>query len=251
MTAPAAAVSRPASGAEALRRLRPETVILIGALVTLLALVESWRAWPYAPFPVLHAAFAIAIPLWLRLGPEGRPWREIRRHLPGQGLPIAVAVAFIAGFIGLYAALLGIVDSGSDPSWNLIAAYRELWDEFVERHGPAMVAVATYVLLGVWPMVGEELFYRGFLVRGLLGPMPAVAACGVASFLFGLRHAFQLSYLLPSYPLGAAIAYFVWAFGLGMIWSWVYVRTGSLWLCIASHSPNLVLAPAMIAILGR
>jgi membrane protease YdiL (CAAX protease family) len=225
------------------------SVLAAGVIVTLVALLESWQRWPLAPFPLLHASLAIAVPLWLRLGPRGRPWNEIRTLLPKQGRPIAAAAAFVTAFVALYALVLELTGKGSDPSWNLIAVYREYWTLFVHRYGLAKVVVLTYFFLGLWPMIGEELFYRGFLLRGLLDRAPPLGAAAMTSAIFGLRHAAQLGYLPASYPVGSGIAYFLWAFGVSMLWCWVHIRTGSLWLCMATHSVNVVLAPIMILVL--
>jgi membrane protease YdiL (CAAX protease family) len=229
----------------------PLAVCGIGVLVTAIALPESWQGWPYAPFPILHACLAIVVPLWLRAGPTGRPWPEIRTYLPQQGRPLAVAVAFVGGFILLYSLLLSSLGRTEDPAWNLLVTYGDFKELFVARYGEPVVLILSYMFLGLWPMFGEELFYRGFLLRSLMGHASFQVAAVVASTLFGLRHAAQLVYLLPAYPLAAGAAYFVWAFGVSMIWCWVYARTLSLWLCIASHGVNVILAPVVPVILAR
>jgi membrane protease YdiL (CAAX protease family) len=231
--------------------MHPLALVCLGVLVTGVALPESWRAWPFAPFPLLHATVAIAIPLWFRAGPTGRPWPEIRTHIARLGPPAVTAIAFIGGFILLYGTLLTGLGKADDPAWNLIVTYQDFGESFVARYGRTQILIVSYLLLGLWPMFGEELFYRGFLFRGLTGHISTVAAAIVTSALFGLRHAAQLAYLLPAYPAVAGVAYFVWAFGLSMIWCWVYARTRSLWLCIASHGVNLVLAPFVLAVLDR
>jgi membrane protease YdiL (CAAX protease family) len=230
-------------------RVSPLWALVLGVLVTALALAESWRGWPYAPFPLAHAVLAIAIPAACGALPTGRPLPELKRYLPRQLLPLTVALAFIAGFVIVYVAILGTTGRMGDPTADLIALYRQLMQLYVERYGIVPTVVMAYLLLGLWPAIGEELFYRGVVLRGLLGGTGPVAAVVVSSVLFGLRHAAQLTYLLPEYPLGAGVAYFVWAFGLSLVWGWVYVRTRSLWTCIAFHSVNIVLAPLAIVFL--
>jgi membrane protease YdiL (CAAX protease family) len=238
-------------GRRDVRTLHPLTVLATGVAVTALAVPESWRGWPYAPFPILHATLAIAVALWFRAGPT-RPARlEIHGHLPELGRPAAAAIAFIGGFVVLYSVLLVALGKEHDPAWNLIATYRDLGKLFIARYGRPEVLVISYILVGLWPMFGEELFYRGFMLRGLLEHVSPAPAAITTSTLFGFRHAAQLTYLLPSYPTAAGVAYFLWGFGLSMIWCWVYLRTRSLWLCIASHGVNIVLVPAMLAVLVR
>ncbi|UUU44254.1 CPBP family intramembrane glutamic endopeptidase [Streptomyces sp. NBC_00162] len=231
--------------------LHPLTVLCIGVLVTAVALPESWQGWPYAPFPVFHACLAIVIPLWFRVRPTGRPWPEIRAHLPKQGRPFAAAIAFIGGFILLYSLAMTVLGKTRDPAWNLLATYGKFADLYAARYGSWFALIIAYVFLGLWPMFGEELFYRGFLQGSLLGRYSLPIASVVTSTLFGLRHSAQLVYLLPAYPYVAGAAYFVWAFGVSMIWCWVHARTGSLWLCMATHGVNIVLAPIVVALVVK
>lgn len=234
-----------------MRALGPFGVVAIGLLGTFLALLESWRRWPLAPFPLVYAGLAIAVPLWFRVGPSGRPLPEIRRNLRELAGPAVLALAFVGAFVAVYAAILVSLSKAHDPTWNLLVTYHDLGKLFVARYGRPEVVALSYVVLGLWPMFGEELFYRGLLLRGLLEHASPAAAAIVSSAFFGLRHAAQLAYGLPSYPWAASVAYFVWAFGLGLVWCWIYVRTRSLWACIASHSLNVVLAPVAIAFLLR
>jgi membrane protease YdiL (CAAX protease family) len=231
------------------RRLSAVTVLAIGIAVTAVAAVESWRGWPYAPFPIIHACLAIIVPLWFYGWPAGRPWPEIRSLLPRQIAPIIAAILFIGCYLLIYAWLLAVFRETANPAWNLISTYREYGALLIPRYGSRNLLIAGYIFLGLWPMFGEELFYRGFDLRGLLGSMSPIKAAVMTSALFGMRHAAQLTYLLPTYPWGAGLAYFVWAFGLSMIWCWVYIRTESLWLCIASHGLNIFLAPFVLAVI--
>lgn len=225
--------------------------LALGVLVTGVALAESWQGWPYAPFPVLHACLTIAVPLLLGLGPGRRPGSELRTWLPRQGRPLVAAVMFVAGFVVAYLILLHTLHRTGDARWDLVVSYRRLFALYDDRYGRATVLVLGYLFLGLWPMAGEELFYRGFLFRTLSGRVAPCWAGVVTSTLFGLRHAAQLAYLLPAYPVAAGVAYFGWAVGVSALWCWVYHRTGSLWVCIASHGVNLVLAPVALVVLDH
>jgi membrane protease YdiL (CAAX protease family) len=68
----------------------------------------------------------------------------------------------------------------------------------------------------------EELFFRGFLFRGLTRSWGWVLGAVISSAAFGAAHA-QFTIFLPLFALGFALA-------------WVYKRTGSLWTCIAFHA---------------
>jgi membrane protease YdiL (CAAX protease family) len=231
--------------------LSPHRLLGTGVLVTAVALVESWRGCPYAPFPVVHAGLAIVVPLWCRAGPVGGLASDVRKHLQALAAPALAATAFIGGFVVLYCAVLVASGKAHDRDWNLAVAYQDVGRLTIAHYGEPVALVVAYALIGVWPMFGEELFYRGFLLRGLLDHAPARSAAVLASALFGLRHAAQLVYLAPAYPWVAGAAYFVWAFGMSLIWCWVYSLTRSLWLCMATHGCNIVLAPVVLALLVR
>jgi membrane protease YdiL (CAAX protease family) len=229
----------------------PVAILGSGILVTGIALVESWQAWIYAPFPLAHALLTLAIPAWFGGFAWKNPWQEMRARIHLVVLPLIVAVCFIAGYILLYAWLLKASGKTGDPGWDLFATYQMLGDLYIHRYHPTIVVLAGYLLLGVWPMWGEELFYRLYLYKGLSHSVSPWLAAILSSVLFGLRHSFQLAYLLPAYPLISGIAYFVWAAGLALLWAWLYERSQSIWLCIATHSVNLVLAPMIFFFLLR
>lgn len=240
----------PAAAPAPRRRLSAGGTFLVGLLVTAVALPESWQGWPYAPFPVVHALLALIVPVWavgLRWPPPfGELWAQ-RRLVWRTAL---MALAFMAGYVAIYGGVLHAFGKSGDPTWDLVAQYRMLGTLYVERYGWTATLIGGYVFIGIWPMFGEELFYRRFLIDGLRPQVAPVGIVILSSALFGLRHAFQLVYLWPQYPVGAGIAYFVWAAGFGVLWAAVYLRSGSLWPCMATHAANLLLAPLVFAWLG-
>ncbi len=223
-------------------------LLLIGAIVTGVALLESWRPWIWAPFPIAHAVLAILIPLWSRRADMGKPVRESFAHARTLINLEAVGLVFMASFIAIDALVLRWLGRTDDPGWNVLATYRMLAGLYFSRYGETPVIVGAYLLVGVWPVFGEELFYRAFLFGGLLDHVGFIAASSLSSALFGLRHAFQLAYLLPAYPVASGLAYFLWAAGFGFAWCWAYHRTRSVWPNVAVHSANLVLAPVAFAL---
>jgi len=232
-----------------LRSVSPGTLLLIGVLLTGIALLESWRGWMYAPFPIVYALLAILIPAWYRCLPSGNPWRTLVGDCRGWVVPLAGALIFVAAYVVLYSTVLRVLGRTDDSNWNLLATYQLFGHLYIARYGRPTVMLAGYLLVGVWPMLGEEFFYRGFLFKGLTYHMSPAKAAVVSASLFGLRHAVQLVYLLPAYPTVSGIAYFLWAAGLGLFWAWAYHRTRSLWPCVITHGANLFLAPVVWAIL--
>jgi len=232
-----------------LQDISPIVILLIGLFVTGIALLESWKGWIYAPFPIAHALLALLIPARCKCLHLGNTWRELRSHIRLLITMVIAALLFIGGYVLIYSLFLNGVGKTSDPNWNLLATYKFLGHLYINRYNRTTVLLIGYLLVGIWPMFGEEFFYRGFLFKGLKNHTSTTIAAIISSFLFGLRHSFQLIYLLPVYPFVSGIAYFVWAAGFGLLWVWTYHRSQSLWPCIVTHSANLLLAPVIFIIL--
>ena len=226
------------------------SILLIGIVVTGIALIESWEGWPYAPFPIVHGLLALLVPLPFDTFRLRNPFSELRAHLRPLLFVAFLAVVFMCCFFLAYSTFLKSFAKVGDPSWDLIAEYRLLGKLYVDRYGWTTTLGVGYLFVGVWPMFGEEFFYRGFLFNGLKRYVSPAFAFLISGALFGLRHSFQLVYLWPVYPLVSGVAYFIWALGFALLWTWAYHRSQSLWLCIATHAANLVLAPLVFGILS-
>ncbi len=73
--------------------------------------------------------------------------------------------------------------------------------------------------------LAEEIFFRGFIFAGLLRPFGLAGAMVTSGFLFAIFH------VTGSETLGLILP-----FGLiGMLFAWLYYRTGSLWASITTH----------------
>jgi uncharacterized protein len=98
----------------------------------------------------------------------------------------------------------------------------------------ADIAVGLLVI-GVAPLT-EEIFFRGFMFAGLRRRVPFIVAAGVSAGVWGLFH-----YTGPdTWGVVLQLAAF------GVILSWLYERTGSLWPPIAVHALNNALAFAIL-----
>lgn len=95
--------------------------------------------------------------------------------------------------------------------------------DILNRFPRSSVGVALFALLAVvLAPLFEELFFRGFLFRGLARSWGWLPAAVVSAAAFGIAH-LQLSVFVPLFALGFALA-------------WVYKRTGSLWTSISLHA---------------
>ena len=75
------------------------------------------------------------------------------------------------------------------------------------------------VILGPF---AEEIFYRGFIFGGLFGRLGPWRAAYVSAGLFAVSH-MDFGLIIP-------------AFAAGLLFAWVYNRTGSIWPIILAHS---------------
>ena len=92
---------------------------------------------------------------------------------------------------------------------------------------PGGWVIISAVVLAVWTPVAEEVFFRGFVLRGLANRWSVAAALVVSAAIFAALH-LAPALLLP-------------VFVTGLLLGFLYLRTGSLWPCIAVHAiQNLV-----------
>ncbi|MDR1618450.1 MAG: CPBP family intramembrane metalloprotease [Treponema sp.] len=88
----------------------------------------------------------------------------------------------------------------------------------------AMVIISS----AVFPAFTEELFFRGMLLNRLRRRYSARRALVASSLLFGLMH------LNPWQALLASVS--------GLFYGWIYMKFGTIWLCMFMHCYNNILA---------
>lgn len=87
---------------------------------------------------------------------------------------------------------------------------------------PGAGAVFTFIALVLWTPFTEEVFFRGFVLAGLLSRLGGVGAMIVSALIFSAFH------IAP----GVLIPIFI----TGLLLAWLYRRTGSLWPSICAHA---------------
>ena len=98
----------------------------------------------------------------------------------------------------------------------------------VDILGEGARRLVTVALIGLAGPLVEELFFRGFILTALVGPMGRLRAAAVASILFAAGHV----------DLGVMVPFFV----SGMLLSWLYLRTRSIWPPFLAHAAQNLLA---------
>ena len=220
----------------------------------------SWPAW-YAPVGFLCATFLTLsfVLVFERLG--------LRSLVPGPALVIFQALVQDAILVGT--ALAFAARTGRPRAWHFglgaapleralsfagraVLAYiaflllARLYDVVFDPSGEQRIVealgadrglgwlVAGGVLVIVLAPVAEELFFRGFFYGSLRGQLGAPGAAVASSLVFALVH-FTSAQTLSLLPLLGV---------LGLLFCFLYERTGSLYPCIALHALNNAVAYA-------
>lgn len=174
------------------------------SLILLLA-VALWRA-----LPVHERRAAVAV--------KGSPLRVIRSGILGGASIVVVAAAILA------------FGSAVDP-----VVRRRLTDYETIGTAPWQIALTVTALVVVAPL-GEELLFRGLLLRALARRLRFWPAALVGAVLFASAHVD--SYVL--WPRAVALVV------TGLILAWIYRRRGY-WGSVAAHATvNAVAATALV-----
>lgn len=115
----------------------------------------------------------------------------------------------------------GIVDS---LGWDILTPPDVESDIIFD--GPAMLL--TFQALAFITPLSEEIFFRGFIFRGLLPKMGPWLAIVVSALVFSVFH-LHFGVMIPIFITGFLLA-------------WLYWRTGSLWASIGAHAGQNALA---------
>jgi len=112
-------------------------------------------------------------------------------------------------------------------SYAISAVHQSLVDpppqDIVEQFPRSVAGGILFVLIAVvFAPLFEEIFFRGFVHRGLRNSWGWWPAALASATIFSLAH-LQLTVFVPIFALGVGLA-------------WVYERTGSLWTSIAMHA---------------
>lgn len=170
----------------------------LGLLQVTLVWLLAIRAWPP---PLAHVGFA-------------RP--RTSRLITTVGLVVAALVCSL-GFAQLYTMVAMAL------GWDFLMP-PEIPDGLLL---PGGWVVFSGLALAVWTPIAEEVFFRGFILRGLANRWGVATALVVSAAVFAALH-LAPALLLP-------------VFVTGLLLGFLYHRTGSLWPCIAVHAAqNLV-----------
>lgn len=222
-------------GDRAYRRLRGRTLVglpllLVGLMFGVLMALDAWlegalgNAWlligEHAVYWVVPAIFAVR---------AGIDWRELLGARAGvlrewRWVPLtAWLLAAGLGAFWLFYAPLSFVAPALVENWALA-------DPFLYVRGEFAANAITFVALVVLAPIGEELVFRGLLLRAWTARHGAAYAIGASSLLFAIFHVDVLG-----------------AFVFGAVLCLLARATGGLWVPIAVHALNNLVACAIEA----
>lgn len=142
-------------------------------------------------------------------------WRELGFRPLDRNFWWLPPVAAVGSWIAVIAYIAILAAFGAE-------ANQEEVEELFESRA---VLPLTGVAIVLAAPLAEEIFFRGFIFAGLLRPFGLAGAMVASGFLFAIFH------VTGSDTLGLVLP-----FGLiGMLFAWLYYRTGSLWASIAAH----------------
>jgi len=218
--------------------LAPSYILLLGLVLTIIVALESLYYVPWSPYFLIYAILAIILPVYVKsykFGPLKLAFSKenIQRFI----------VFFLTIFIVLYIIefcynyILSIYGLYSDTYYNLDRALEALANKAGFKFGiSAETAIGIYAIyVIVWAPIGEELFYRGYMFGGLRKKYSFNTSAIVSSLFFGVRHMTHFIFILPLYPLCAAIYWAIHTFIFGLIISHAYEKTDTLYVPILIH----------------
>ena len=173
------------------------------------------------------SSLGLIVIAWLA---AGRPRRERLRLLPAR-VPARGILAMIVGILALSQALESLaLLVGVGPGANLDWIARTL-----ATATPLTLALAVLVVGGLAP-VGEELFFRGFMLTRLRQVWRAGPAIVVTALAFGLIHGEWVHGLLAT--------------GIGLYLGLVTARSGSVIPAVICHVANNTASVLLSAAIG-
>ena len=99
--------------------------------------------------------------------------------------------------------------------------------------GEGVLRVFNSLIIGLLGPLAEEVFFRGFLMAALVNALGPLRGVAVASAIFAVSH--------------GAVAVMLPAFVSGLLLSWLYLRTRSIWPPFTAHAAQNLIALALAA----
>jgi membrane protease YdiL (CAAX protease family) len=123
--------------------------------------------------------------------------------------------------------LIGVVATLQEMVFPRSQDYQEIWEQ-VLRQFHQIPFILTFILVSILPGICEELFFRGFLLRGFRRKYSDWFSIVVVGILFGVFH-------LDPYRFFPVTL-------LGILFGYIVVKTGSIFTGMIAHITNNTIA---------
>ncbi len=157
--------------------------------------------------------------VWLVARRRGIGGSDLGLDSPGSWRWVGYAVAGAYASLIVYSIAVEAVERLTGADLGLLKQGNGIPDSPVNTP-------AVWLILGVSVMafapLSEELFFRGFLFRAVLGKASLIVGLVVSALAFSVFHL----------NVGVALPFFA----IGLIFAWAYHASGSLWTSIAAHT---------------
>ncbi len=197
------------------------------ALLLLATLLLVGRLWPAQLLPAALGATALveAGLLWAAWRFGARPtgaWRAVGLRLPSSPLAYSALPALV-----LLVSLLSTLLYTQAVTWVGLDGLKPASPtQLLQLEGP-LLWVVRFIVVGLGPLA-EETFFRGFVLGGLAPRLGGAGAAVVSSLIFALAHL----------TIGVLVPIFI----LGLLLSWLYLKTRSIVPGLIAHSAQNALA---------
>ncbi len=197
--------------------------VAASATAVVLALLEPGPALTAVSLVLPHSSLLAAV--WIfGVRKHGAGWLSLGFVAPPQPRGLLLPWLVLLESLGAWVLYVSTVTALGLDMLVPPSLPHELLGEGVAR----LLSIAGIGLAG--PLI-EEVFFRGFLLAALIKPLGAVRAAVVTSAVFSGAHA-SVPVLIP-------------LFVTGLLFSWLYLRTGSIWPPFAAHAAQNLLALAV------
>ena len=206
--------------------------LVLGSTVVVIALLgiffrgdDEVGASPEVSIALAFLPAVMLVAVWLFAVRRYRvPWRTLGFSRPQGRWTLAlpwVALIGSLGFAGLYVVAISI--AGLD--------YLLPPEVPGEALGDGVHRLANLFVVAVLTPVSEEAFFRGFVLAALVRPLGPAWAAVAASAIFAVGH------VIPTVMVPVFVS--------GLLLSWLYLRTRSIWPSVVAHSAqNLIVFTA-------
>lgn len=201
----------------------------IASVLALAALQDAWdlQGGALTLFALLALHVLMVSTVWLfAVKKRGARWENLGIRVNGLRWPAIAGWAALGLMVSLAStAAYVVIVTALGIEW--LQPQSPLSDELLGQGPTRALSVGVLVALGP---AAEEVFFRGFLLPALVQGIGAVPGVAAASAIFAVAHG-DIAVVLP-------------VFVSGVILSWLYVQTGSLWPPFLAHSVQNSLAVA-------